>query len=350
MKKGNIKRLIKKHWLIFSAVLVAMSSLALIVWARYEDANNSLKRTIVSTAESTEKRFTSNILIRTEPNSAPSPRTNPVTESSKIVIDGANYYPVQVIVRNYTASDTTHFYESPIEYTLTATLTDVNGTSITDAAKAGLIKYIDGNDNVQAFTLSSGVYKMPDDTFTLDSTTHDKTYTFYFSESLLNSNDKVFVNIAAIPTDSVIRSDVKTLKGIISISSQATEIVQTWNGYFSDDGAAKVNDAHSPEAGVYDGFNYTIQGNGARTVSLTWNTTYLELNIFSINEIKAVSETIDSGFTVTQTTTGGLTTLTFKVDSDERPRYDIQFYMKGTELTSWDTADSYVTFNPNVST
>lgn len=347
MKNEKMKKFIKKHWIIISVMLVAMSSIAIVVWARYEDANNSMKRTIVSTAESLEKRFTSNVLIRTEELSLPSPRTNPVSENSKVNVGGVNYYPVQVIVRNYTASDTTHFYESPIDYTLTATLTDVNGTSITNAAKAGLIKYIDGSNNVQSFALTGGVYKMPDDTFTLNSTTHDKTYTFYFNESLLNSNDKVFVNIAAVPTDSVIRSDVKTLKGIISISSQATEIVQTWSGYFSDEGAASANNTHNPEASAYDGFNYTIQGNGARTVSLTWNTAYLELNVFSKDKIKAVSQEVDSVFTVTETTTNGLTTMTFKVDSDKCPRYDLQFYMVGTELASWDTVDTYVTFNPD---
>ncbi len=349
MKKKSIRRFIKKHWIILSAFLVAMSSIGLVVWARYEDANNSMKRTIVSSAESSEKRFTSNILIRTEPESTPSPRTNPVTESSKIVIDGAYYYPVQVIVRNYTASDTTHFYESPIQYTLTAELTTIGGETITDSVKAGKIKYL-GSNNVESFTLTGGKYTMPSDTMTLNSATHDKTYTFYFHEDLLTASDKVFVKIVANPTDSDIRSDVKTLQGIISISAQATEIVQTWNGYFSDDGAAKVNDAHSPEAEVYDGFNYTIQGNGARTVSLTWDTKFLELNIFSINEITAVSEEIDSDFAVTQTTTDRLTTLTFKVDSDVCPRYDLQFYMKGTELTSWDTVESYVAFNPDVST
>ena len=349
MKKDNKIQFIKKYWIIISVFLVlSISSIAVIVWARYEDANNSVKRTVVATAESLEKKFTSNVLIRTEENASPSPRTNPVSQNSRVTIGGVNYYPVQVIVRNYTASDTTHYYERPISYTLTAVLTDVSGSTATiDATKAGLVKYLDSNDTVQSFALDGGVYKMPDDTDTLDSTNHDKTYTFYFNESLLNASDKVFVNIAAVPNNSEIRSDVKTLKGIISISSQATEIVQTWNGYFSDEGAASANNTHNPEAGVYDGFNYTIQGNGARTVSLTWNTAFLELNVFSKDRIKDISQAIDSGFTVTDTTTNGMTTLTFKVDSDVCPRYDLQFYMVGTELTSWDTVDTYVTFNPD---
>ena len=100
-------------------------------------------------------------------------------------------------------------------------------------------------------------------------------------------------------------------------------------------------------ASAYDGFNYIIQGNGARKVSLTWDNTILELNPFSIEELKSYSDTIDST-AWSNTPSGNYTTIVFKVDSENCPRYDVQFYMKGTELASWNTVIGAVTFNPNV--
>ncbi|MBR4361722.1 MAG: hypothetical protein IKP42_03130 [Ruminococcus sp.] len=347
MNTAKIKSVFKKHWLIISLVVLLMSSVGIIVWARYEDANNKMKRTIVSLAETDEKRFTSNLLTRTE---SPSPKTYPVSDGAKVTIDGVDYYKLQVIVRNYTPTDTLHFYETDIQYTLTAELVNVGGTAITDSAKAAMVLY--GNNS--AFTLENGKYSMSDtETLTAaqNSTPHDKTYDFYFNAALLDANDNVFVKIDATPTNDTIRSDVGSLQGIIGISRQATEIVKTWSGTFSDEGAALNNqNGHDVEASAYDGFNYIIQGNGARKVSLTWDNTKLELNPFSISELKSISDAIDGTDSTTwsQTSTGNNTTIVFKVDSERCPRYDVQFYMKGEELDSWDTVIGYVTFNPNV--
>lgn len=345
MNAAKIKSVFKKHWIIISLIVLLMSSVGIIVWARYEDANNKMKRTIVSLAETDEKRFTSNLLTRTE---TPSPKTYPVSDSAKVTIDDVDYYKIQVIVRNYTPTDTLHFYETDIQYTLTAELVNVGGTAITDSTKAAMV--LKGGQN--PFTVDgNGKYSMSD-TETLvaasNGTPHDKTYDFYFNADLLDANDNVFVKIAARPTDDTIRSDVGSLQGIIGISRQASEIVKTWSGTFSDEGAAANHqNNHVPEASAYDGFNYIIQGNGARKVSLTWDNTKLELNPFSISELKSISDAIDST-AWSQTPTGNNTTIVFKVDSERCPRYDVQFYMKGEELGLWDTVIGYVTFNPNV--
>lgn len=347
MNTMKIKDFFQKHWLIISLVTLLSSSAGIVVWARYEDANNSMKRTIVSLAESDEKRFTSNLLTRTE---SPSPKTYPVSDSAKVTIGGVDYYKLQVVVRNYTTTDTLHFYETDIPYTLTAELVNVCGSAITDPAKASMVLY--GSNS--RFTLENGKYIMPSDITTLvvapNGTPHDKTYDFYFNADLLDANDNVFVKIAATPTgeNDTIRSDVGSLQGIIGISRQASEIVKTWSGAFSDEGAAvNAQNSHDVEASAYDGFNYIIQGNGARKVSLTWDNTILELNPFSIEELKSYSDTIDST-AWSNTPSGNYTTIVFKVDSENCPRYDVQFYMKGTELASWNTVIGAVTFNPNV--
>ena len=342
MKNMKIKSVLKKHWLIIGLVTLLLSSVGLIVWARYVDANNFMKRTIVSLAETDEKRFTSNLLTRTE---SPSPKTYPVSNSA---LEG-DYYKMQVIIRNYTPTDTLHFYDSDIAYTFTAELVNVGGTAITNAAKATMVRY--GNTGTE-FTLSGGKYVVTA-TGTLSkeqSGTHDITYTFYFHKDLLDATDNVFVKISAAPTNDSIRADVGSLQGIIGISRQATEIVKTWSGTFSDEGAALNNqNSHDVEASAYDGFNYIIQGNGARKVSLTWDNTILELNPFSIDELKRYSNTIDSA-AWSETSSGNYTTIIFKVDSEECPRYDVQFYMKGTEISTWSEVTGAVTFNPSVST
>ena len=342
MNTAKIKSVFKKHWLIISLVVLLMSSVGIIVWARYEDANNKMKRTIVSLAETDEKRFTSNLLTRTE---SPSPKTYPVSNSA---LEG-DYYKMQVIVRNYTPTDALHFYDSDIAYTFTAELVNVGGTAITNSAKATLVRY--GTIGTE-FTLTGGKYVVSA-TGTLSKEqngTHDVTYTFYFHKDLLDATDNVFVKTAATPTIGSIRADVGSLQGIIGISRQATEIVKTWSGTFSDEGAAvNAQGNHDVEAGSYDGFNYIIQGNGARKVSLTWDNTLLELNPFSINELKSYSDDIDST-AWSQTTSGNYTTIIFKVDSEECPRYDVQFYMKGTEISTWSEVTGAVTFNPSVTT
>ena len=261
-----------------------------------------------------------------------------------------DYYKIHVIVRNYTPTDTLHFYEKDINYTFTAELVNVGGTAITAPAKATLVRY--GTTGTE-FTPSGGKYVVTA-TGTLSkeqSGTHDITYTFYFHKDLLDATDNVFVKIAAIPTgDDATLEDVGSLQGIIGISRQATEIVKTWSGTFSDEGAALNNqNSHDVEASAYDGFNYIIQGNGARKVSLTWDNTILELNPFSIDELKSYSDDIDST-AWSQTTEGDYTTIVFKVDSEECPRYDVQFYMKGTEISTWSEVIGAVTFNPSVST
>ena len=53
-----------------------------IVW----NVTYEMDRPIVSTAETLEKRFTSNVLIRTEENASPSPKTNPKTLNNNIPI------------------------------------------------------------------------------------------------------------------------------------------------------------------------------------------------------------------------------------------------------------------------
>ncbi|WP_295090241.1 hypothetical protein [Ruminococcus sp.] len=341
MKNMKIKSVLKKHWLIIGLVILFLSSVGMIVWARYVDANNSMKRTIVSLAETDEKRFTSNLLTRTE---SPSPKTYPVSNSA---LEG-DYYRMQVIVRNYTPTDTLHFYDKDINYTFTAELVNVAGTAITAQAKATLVRY--GTTNTE-FTPSGGKYVVTaTGTLSKDQNgTHDITYTFYFHKDLLDASDNVFVKIAATPTgDDSILADVGSLQGIIGISRQATEIVKTWSGTFSDEGAA--DSIHVVEASTYDGFNYIIQGNGERKVSLKWDHTKLELNPFSIEELKTVSNRIDSTLLVEPSIDGNYTTIVFMVDSEECPRYDVQFYMKGTELSTWNTVIGAVTFNPNVTT
>ena len=149
MNKEKIKKAIRKHWLTISLATLLLLSTGIIVWARYVDANNSMKRTIVSYAETDEKRFTSNLMTRTD---APSPKTYPVSNSSLVTINGEKYYKLQVIVRNYTPTDTLHYYDTNIQYNFNAELVNVSGTSITDASKAAKVLY--GRNS--SFAISSG--------------------------------------------------------------------------------------------------------------------------------------------------------------------------------------------------
>jgi len=100
---------------------------------------------------------------------------------------------------------------------------------------------------------------------------------------------------------------LKTLSaklGVIYINDNTSA---TWTGTF-------IDNATSPKD--LDGFNYRLSGSGEGTVTLTWNTKYVDISTWFENTyVLTISK--DSS---------GIATATLKVNSAEKNQYDIQFY------------------------
>ena len=345
-------RFMKKGWIIFMLSLSLLSSIGIIVWSRYEDSKTNMKRVIVAVTESAT-RFSSNYMEKTLIS-----RPRPISAgATKIALNGVQYYPVDVVVRNYSAEDPYKYFETAFTCTLDAYISDISGNPLNKADKASLVKYDANGDqsDVKDFVLVgngdnaryriAGTNSVPITGMLAPDGTHVLTYHFLFAASLLDAEENVYVRLKATPDDS---TELRALEGVIGITTQTAEIALTWEGYFNDEGANEEENSRT-QAGTFDGFNYVITGSGSRTVKLSWCTDRLELNLFN---------DLPSSYTEDTFTEGEGNSLlnwksrTFSVNSNTTSRYDIQFYMVNSNETyydDWDTeVKQYVRFDPDV--
>ena len=79
-------------------------------------------------------------------------------------------------------------------------------------------------------------------------------------------------------------------------------------------GVIYINNNTSPKD--LDDFNYRLSGSGEGTVTLTWNTNYVDISPWFKNTYDLIISKDSSG----------RATVTLKVNSAEKNQYDIQFY------------------------
>lgn len=87
----------------------------------------------------------------------------------------------------------------------------------------------------------------------------------------------------------------------------------------------------------FDAYNLVATGSGSAKITIKWDTRYLECNK---NFYNGSIYTFATGEIVSPQTTGNITTMIINADTSvivngNRNRYDIQFYKKGTEPSSW---------------
>ena len=124
-----------------------------------------------------------------------------------------------------------------------------------------------------------------------------------FDKSQLTKSD-IYMKVTATPTDQAELKPLSAKLGVIYINDNTSA---TWTGTF-------IDNATSPKD--LDGFNYRLSGSGEGTVTLTWNTNYVDISPWFKNTYKLTISKDSSG----------IATATLKVNSAEKNQYDIQFY------------------------
>lgn len=186
-----------------------------------------------------------------------------------------------------------------ITYTLTVTLVDSNGNTVTGEETA---KYsVEYNGEKKTFGSNSKIefslLKLMADDF------NKHEFVLTFDKSQLTNSD-IYMRVTATPTNQAELKPLSAKLGVIYINDNTSA---TWTGTF-------IDNATSPKD--LDGFNYRLSGSGEGTVTLTWNTNYVDISPWFEN-------TYD--LTISKDSSG-IATATLKVNSAEKNQYDIQFY------------------------
>ena len=232
-----------------AAILLLAGAMLLAVYGSFAAYTNfnSVKR-VVSTGTQSDTMFGSNYLSLMGIND-----TNiPVKRIS--LAESNDEYTFTVQVCNYVWGDESLYNPRPITYTMTAELISMDGGPLPEGCKnikMGDVYFsADGKCNLDSQTLATG-----------DAKTNG-----YKIEIPTFLKDKIKIKIIAEPEQySEEAVNFQKLAAILSFADY--EVNKNWTGHFID------SQTHTPDD--YDAFNYEISGNGAGTVTVTWEDSIL---------------------------------------------------------------------------
>lgn len=338
-RKESIKRFWKKYWAIVWLVAAIICAVSLIAYAEFDTNKNRVKR-VVANVSSGGQMFSSDYLDKT-------------TTVQRIPFSaGTNgYCPVNVKIWNYSESNPSKAYQGELRYTWTATLVKrvviagengnpdtVEYQPLADGDKGSLDIQFEGTSFT--WNASESAYTMSDSsTFTAnpsgDYVPTEHEYTISFPESMLTSNDNIYVKLEATPSNGDI--SLSTISGVFGVQTASSALTQGWTGYFSD----------SKSFTDYDAFNYVFTGNGAADFTFQWCSDYLEVSQISL---ATYGLTATSENATINNVHGTWKTVTIHANANTGVnRYDFQLYMTGdptsdygTKATFWTKVESYV--------
>lgn len=226
---------------------------------------------------------------------------------SRLVSAGGDTVTIGVTVCNYPQNDLSRVNDSPITYTLQTRLVKEDGSP---ASVDGLSIQINGSafGTSLSGTLTGGVASQ-------------NLYRITLSAADLKKLENVYLQIAAIPDDpSAAATENQALAARLRILPAAAQATP-WAGSFVDTAACTSLDA----------FNYEIQGSAQGKVTLRWDSSKVDLSLWSRALLKA----------------DGDNPITFSVGGADQPTsYRLQFYRTCPIPTdeTWDSVKaSYVT-------
>ncbi len=228
---------------------------------------------------------------------------------------------VDVTVCNYVQGNHFVFRDQAFSYSLEARVVRVENGSATDltgSASAGVptIEF-DGdaahplaeNGSYTAYTFSG--MEMDPEAEGRGDITH--IYHLTFPETF---RDDPGMYIQLIATPSV--SDLKPISVWMNFKKSAAAAVREWTLVAQDNTSNPIGD--------YSGFNYQLRGSGAGTVTLSWDSSLLEISEIFLESVGAPAPVTSNGFT----------SIEIAVDSFVKNSYDIQFYRRaGGTISAW---------------
>ena len=229
-----------------AAILLLVGAMLLAIYGSFAAYTNfnSVKR-VVSTGTQSDTMFGSNYLTLMNL----SDTSIPVKRISLAGNDNNHTFTVQVC--NYVWGDESLYNPRQISYTMKAELIPMNGGTLPggcDGIKMrGTPFSADGRCDLGNQTLDTG-----------DAKTNE-----YKIEIPTFLKDKIKIKIIAEPGKSSKEAvNFQKLAAILSFADY--EVNKNWTGHFIDSQTERKPDD-------YDAFNYEISGNGAGTVTVTWN-------------------------------------------------------------------------------
>lgn len=227
-----------------AAVLLGLGVLTLIIYGSFAAYTgfNSVKR-VVSTGTQSDTMFGSNYL-------SPLNLSDTNYPVKRISLSDDTDCTFTVLVGNYVWGDESLYNPKDITYTVTAKLLSMDGGDL--PADYSSIK-MNETPFGDAGELTKENQKLP----TGKAVTNE--YKFEMPGSL---KDKIKIQIVAEPDD-LSKEAVNNQKLAAILSFSGYEAVKNWTGHFLDSRTNRTLDD-------YDAFNYEISGNGAGTVTVTW--------------------------------------------------------------------------------
>jgi hypothetical protein len=139
-----------------------------------------------------------------------------------------------------------------------------------------------------------------------------------------NSLDKsIYVKLTATPDAASLQAaENHILTRILGFTdSDTAEGTAGWTGSFSDSQAKEAD-----KIGKLSAFNYDLYGSGTGTVTLRWNTAYVDINPFFLTKYGLVATSEETG----------IKQVAIRVNSSLQSDYQIQFYRTSTpEGETW---------------
>ncbi|MGN0114809.1 MAG: hypothetical protein ACI396_05740, partial [Acutalibacteraceae bacterium] len=202
-----------------------------------------------------------------------------------------------ITVCNYVHSNPSILNTYDISYNMMLTLVDaVTGESVTTGYDAASVSF---GENSYSFT--NGVCTIENQSLTGKVKSID-TYNITVPSSFI---DKINIKAEATPdSSSLVHTNNYKLAREFAFA-EYSDNTTSWTGSFAE------TDVNS-----YDGFNYVLKGQGEGTVTLTWDSSQLEISQVFLNNYSLIASV----------GSGNQMTVMFSVNSNEKNRYDIQFY------------------------
>ena len=237
------------------------------------------------------------------------------------------------------------WYPDGIDYTVSFTMVDSNGDSAkVTAPEMGsrtvqLIKVSEDGAETPLETLRASALSFTSSTQTLEydaEKSSENHYILRFSSDWdLDDDTEICVQTVATPVnggDTSKYSDLSSLGAIIGLRRTKSGESTGWQAYLAEE-------SDNLDVSKCDGYNLVVTGSGAAKITIKWNAEKLACNknfhdgtIYSFGSGEVTYTAPESGDTIA--------TLVINADTgssatNNRNRYDIQFYKTGAEPSNW---------------
>ena len=289
MKNGFTKS--KSLVIVAVAAVVIAAGVFASPYSLAEFTSSNRAKRVIAAYNDEGQQFSSNYMI---PIGSSDARHYEKTIHLDSVNDDGKY--INITVCNYPQSNSEHFINTDVVYSITADVVSVSGSvANTESSYASYISALDIDD----------VATFPQNNVTLVGAAASKdTYRIYLPKSLISDNYYVRITATA--------DGITTIQRLLGLSYPSMETEVDW------DIDCDIDDK-SKSVLEYSGFNVRLFGSGAGTISLTWPASLNISDVFC-DQVGA---------------SPAANSISFHVDGSVES-YDLQFYpaYKGA-VTSW---------------